>query len=148
MQKTVRLLLTAILLSALGGCSYLKFPGVYKIVIQQGNVITQDMIDELEPGMTRRQVRFVLGTPLIDDPFADDRWDYFYSFTNPNGREFSHYVTVVFQDDKLQYLVASEEFKIPETLLPENSQETVEAPTASNNEDDNSSENSSESSDY
>jgi outer membrane protein assembly factor BamE len=128
MQKTVRLLLTAILLTALGGCSYLKFPGVYKIVIQQGNVITQDMINELEPGMTRRQVRFVLGTPLIDDPFADERWDYFYSYTNPNGREFTHYVTVVFEEDQIDYLVASEEFTIPEALLPQNASDTVPPP--------------------
>ena len=63
MQKT-RLLLTSLTfmgLIALAGCS---FPGVYKIDIQQGNVVTQDMIDQLRPGMTRRQVRFIMGNPL------------------------------------------------------------------------------------
>ena len=59
MQKT-KLLLTSLSLTglfALAGCS---FPGVYKIDIQQGNVVTQDMIDQLRPGMTRRQVRFIM----------------------------------------------------------------------------------------
>lgn len=67
MQNTKLLLtsLTLVGLLALAGCS---FPGVYKIDIQQGNVVTQDMIDQLRPGMTRRQVRFIMGNPLIQTP--------------------------------------------------------------------------------
>jgi len=78
MQNT-KLLLTSFTfvgLLALAGCS---FPGVYKIDIQQGNVVTQDMIDQLRPGMTRRQVRFIMGNPLLTDTFHADRWDYLYS---------------------------------------------------------------------
>lgn len=57
-------------------------PGVtpYRIDMQQGNVVTQEMIDKLKPGMTRQQVRFVLGTPPLVDPFRTDRWDYVYLF--------------------------------------------------------------------
>lgn len=78
MQNT-KLLLNSLALAgllALAGCS---FPGVYKIDIQQGNVVTQDMIDQLRPGMTRRQVRFIMGNPLIQDTFNTNRWDYLYS---------------------------------------------------------------------
>ena len=85
MQKN-RLLLTSLTfvgLIALAGCS---FPGVYKIDIQQGNVVTQDMIDQLKPGMTRRQVRFIMGNPLISDTFHTDRWDYLYSM-QPGGSQ-------------------------------------------------------------
>ena len=85
MQNT-KLLLTSFTfvgLLALAGCS---FPGVYKIDIQQGNVVTQDMIDQLRPGMTRRQVRFIMGNPLLVDTFHANRWDYLYSL-QPGGGE-------------------------------------------------------------
>lgn len=85
MQNTKLLLpsLTLVGLFALAGCS---FPGVYKIDIQQGNVVTQDMIDQLKPGMTQSQVRFIMGNPLITDTFHAKRWDYLYS-TQPGGRQ-------------------------------------------------------------
>lgn len=85
MQNTKLLLtsFTLVGLLALAGCS---FPGVYKIDIQQGNVVTQDMIDQLRPGMTRRQVRFIMGNPLLTDTFHADRWDYLYSL-QPGGGE-------------------------------------------------------------
>src|SRR3990170_4201353 len=51
----------------------------YKIDVQQGNVVSQEMLEKLKPGMTKSQVRFALGTPLIADSFHPDRWDYFYS---------------------------------------------------------------------
>src|SRR3990172_12016282 len=62
-------------LLAMAGCI-----SPYKIEIQQGNVVTQEMIDKLKPGMTRSQVRFVLGTPLVTDPFHPQRWDYVYVY--------------------------------------------------------------------
>lgn len=75
---------------------------VYKLDTQQGNVVTQEMVDKLKPGMTRSQVRFVLGTPLITDPFHQNRWDYFYSFAE--GREKTRQtrrLTILFRDNKL-----------------------------------------------
>lgn len=54
-------------------------PGVYKATIQQGNVITQEMVDRLKPGMTQSQVRFILGEPILGNTFRDDRWDYVYT---------------------------------------------------------------------
>ncbi|HEY1028583.1 MAG TPA: outer membrane protein assembly factor BamE [Pseudomonas sp.] len=95
MQKT-KLLLTSLSLTglfALAGCS---FPGVYKIDIQQGNVVTQDMIDQLRPGMTRRQVRFIMGNPLITDTFHANRWDYLYSMQPGGTQRLQERVSLVF----------------------------------------------------
>ena len=80
-------------LVALAGCS---FPGVYKVDIQQGNVVTQDMIDQLRPGMTRQQVRFIMGNPLITDTFHADRWDYLYSIQPGGGQRLQERVSLVF----------------------------------------------------
>lgn len=74
-KPLLRSLSLAVLLG-LAGCSV---PGVYKVDVQQGNVITQDMVDQLRPGMTAQQVRFIMGTPLISDTFSPLRWDYLYS---------------------------------------------------------------------
>src|ERR1043165_6258666 len=95
MQNTKLLLtsFTLVGLLALAGCS---FPGVYKIDIQQGNVVTQDMIDQLRPGMTRQQVRFIMGSPLIQDTFHPDRWDYLYSLQAAGGQRKQERVSLVF----------------------------------------------------
>lgn len=85
--------LTLVGLFALAGCS---FPGVYKVDIQQGNVVTQDMIDQLRPGMTRSQVRFIMGSPLITDTFSADRWDYLYSIQPGGGQRQQERVSLVF----------------------------------------------------
>ena len=67
----------------LAGCgTNIGFPGVYRINVEQGNIVTADMVEQLAPGMTRRQVRFILGTPLIEDTFHEHRWDYRYTLRN------------------------------------------------------------------
>ena len=95
MQNTKHLLtsLTFVGLLALAGCS---FPGVYKIDIQQGNVVTQDMIDQLRPGMTRRQVRFIMGNPLLVDTFHPNRWDYLYSLQPGGGERQQERISIFF----------------------------------------------------
>ncbi len=62
-----------------------RLPWVYRIDIQQGNVISEDAVNQLRPGMNRRQVQFLMGTPLLADPFHANRWDYFYQF-EPGSR--------------------------------------------------------------
>ncbi|MEC8348862.1 MAG: outer membrane protein assembly factor BamE [Pseudomonadota bacterium] len=84
--RAMRILILMIAsLCLLSGCgiSNIKFPKLYKVAIQQGNVITQDMVDKLKPGMTRRQVAFVMGEPVIQDPFDDTKWVYLYSIDVP-----------------------------------------------------------------
>lgn len=60
--------------------SSIGLPRVHKVDVQQGNVIEQDQINQLRPGMTQTQVRFVMGTPMLDDSFHARRWDYLYRF--------------------------------------------------------------------
>ena len=75
--------------------------GVYKIDINQGNYLSQDMVDKLKTGMTKAQVRATLGTPLVASAFRDSRWDYVYEFTR-QGRMIEHrQFTVYFSDEKL-----------------------------------------------
>ena len=100
MQNSTRIIRSftlASLLTVLVGCS---FPGVHKIDIQQGNVITQDMIDQLRPGMTTRQVRFIMGTPLITDTFHSDRWDYLYSIQTAGGTRRQERISLMFDDNQ------------------------------------------------
>ena len=77
-------------------------PGLstHRIDIQQGNVVTQEMIDKLKPGMTRQQVRFVMGTPPIADPFHKDRWDYVY-YLNKAGKIVEHRRLVLLFDGEV-----------------------------------------------
>lgn len=97
MQK---LITTTLLILLLSGCS--GFPGVYKFDIPQGNVITQDMINRLRLGMTRSQVQFIMGTPLITDPFHKERWDYLYSNKSAaNDSYMRERISIYFKDDKL-----------------------------------------------
>ena|SRR3982751_6675503 len=84
----------------LAGCS--SVPSLpYKIEVQQGNVITQEMVDKLKPGMTRSQVRFVLGSPMISDAFHDNRWDYVYRLEQEGRLVEQRKLVVFFEDDKL-----------------------------------------------
>jgi len=84
----------------LAGCS--GFPGVYKIDIPQGNVVTQEMVDQLRPGMTPNQVRYVLGSPLVTDTFHQNRWDYIYrKKTGKSGAIEQYRLAVFFSEGKL-----------------------------------------------
>lgn len=91
----------------LAACSNVKMPDVasaitpYRIDIRQGNYITQEMVAQLKPGMTRDQVRFLLGTPLVADIFHADRWDYIYSFKPGRGETQLRRFAVYFEDGKL-----------------------------------------------
>ncbi|TNE80277.1 MAG: outer membrane protein assembly factor BamE [Gammaproteobacteria bacterium] len=78
-----------------------RLPSIHKFDIQQGNVITQEMIDQLKPGMTKSQVRFIMGTPLVADTFNEDRWDYYYSLVPAEGEEVRERVAIIFEDEKL-----------------------------------------------
>jgi len=99
-RNSVLLSLMSLLL-ACNNVGSMDFPGVYKIAIPQGNIITQEMIDQLRPGMTKRQVIFVMGTPLVRDPFHQDRWDYVYNFQPGGGIRGQERVSVIFVDDQL-----------------------------------------------
>ena len=95
------LLLTACTRSFDGGYN---MPLLYKVDIQQGNVINQKMINQLKPGMHQDQVRFIMGTPTIVDPFHNDRWEYLYSFQEGGGVRTQRHITLHFNKEKLSHI--------------------------------------------
>ncbi len=96
-------------------------PGVYRIDVQQGNVVEQQMLDRLEIGMERSKVRFIMGTPLLVDPFKQDRWDYVYSLRRGSGESIAQRVSLYFVDDRL----ARVEGDLASEAIPEAAAERV-----------------------
>ena len=80
-----------------------SLPRVHKITVQQGNVITQDMIDQLKPGMTRSQVAYVMGEPVFRNSFDESRWDYVYTVEVPGIFQDERRVSLYFENDLLAY---------------------------------------------
>ena len=102
---TLRILLLPPVLALLAACSSMpdvtNYVTPYKIDIRQGNLVSQEMVAQLRPGLTRDQVRFILGSPLVADIFHADRWDYVYRFKPGKGEIQDRRFTVFFVDNKL-----------------------------------------------
>src|SRR5688572_7023522 len=76
---------------------------VYKMSIQQGNYLVAESVSQLKEGMTRSQVRFLLGTPMVPDAFDNDRWDYYYFYSSRHNKEpLKRRLTVFFADEKVE----------------------------------------------
>ena len=88
-------------LAALCACAPPQVIQPYRMDIQQGNYISQEMISQLKIGMTKEQVRYVLGTPLVTDIFHADRWDYVYYRDPRRGTREGRKIAVVFENGKL-----------------------------------------------
>ncbi len=84
-------------------------PLLYKIDVQQGNVIEQEMLDKLKPGMDKEQVQFIMGTPVIVDPFHSERWEYVYSYQEGGGVREQRHITLHFNDNKLSHVTGDVE---------------------------------------
>ncbi|HRO61710.1 MAG TPA: outer membrane protein assembly factor BamE [Burkholderiaceae bacterium] len=78
----------------------------FRIDLPQGNYLTREQVDQVREGMTRDQVRFLLGTPLLGHVFHTDRWDYVFRFTHPNGQSETRRVTVRFADERVASIQA------------------------------------------
>ncbi len=94
----------ACLLSLLAACSVTDKITPYRIDVRQGNLVTQEMVALLKPGMNRDQVRFALGPPLVVDVFHPDRWDYIYRFKPGRGAQQQRRLSVFFSGDRLTHL--------------------------------------------
>ena len=90
-----------VLASLLAGCGWLS---PYRIDIQQGNYVSQEMVAKLKRGMSKEQVRYILGTPLVADIFHADRWDYVYTLDRPGEAPVRRRLAVFFEDDRLARL--------------------------------------------
>jgi len=91
----------------LTACSYqgsIDLPGLYRINIQQGNVIDQHLLDRLKPGMDKNQVEFILGTPAFIDPFHTEQWEYFFSSARQSRDRRQRHMRLHFIDDELAYI--------------------------------------------
>ncbi len=92
----------AVAISA-AACSWVPSISPHRMEIQQGNFVSQEMVAQLKPGMSKDQVRFILGTPLIADVFHADRWDYVFTRMRSNSRELEQRrIAVYFEDGKLK----------------------------------------------
>lgn len=82
------ILLSLLICFSLNACTTILdyVPWLYKIDIEQGNIVDQSMVDQLRPNMTKRQVLFIMGTPMVSDMFHEKRWDYIYSKA-PSGED-------------------------------------------------------------
>lgn len=127
-----RLILIFASLCCLCACSSeggAKLPGVYRIDVQQGNVIEQEMIDKLKPGMDKNQVRFIMGTPAVVDPFHTNRWEYLFTYSKRGKRREQRHITLYFEEEKLAYIegdVVTALRKPPDDLKPQSA--AVEVP--------------------
>jgi len=101
-----RLIITAIALLAITGLPAC----VFVAPISQGNLIKQEDLDQVEAGMTRSQVRFLLGTPMIDDPFHANRWDYvYYVKIGRQDATAKRWVTIVFENDRVTEIIEDQD---------------------------------------
>lgn len=94
----------ALLVVVAAGCgSVPRIPGItpYRIEIQQGNYISQELVSQLKPGMSKDQVRFILGTPLLTDIFHAERWDYVYWREASSGKRESRKLALFFAEGRL-----------------------------------------------
>ena len=121
MRPVFRALLAAVSFAP-AACSVPQLITPYRMDIQQGNYISQEMVSQLKSGMTREQVRFVLGTPLLADIFHADRWDYvFYRDVRGGARE-ERKIAVIFEDGKLARVIGD--------VVPSGSRQGAAAPDA------------------
>ena len=103
LKSAATLGVAALALLAVGAVSSCSLPRVYRLTVQQGNVITQEMVDSLKPGMTREQVAFIMGEPVIRNPFDDSRWDYVYTLRVPGYVDDNAKLSVFFVDGALTH---------------------------------------------
>ena len=129
MPRIQVLVSTALISALLAGCSMklpkLGIPRVHKITVQQGNLITQEMIDQLKPGMTRSQVAYIMGEPIFRNAFDDSRWDYIYTVEAPGRFEDERRLSLYFESDLLAYFTGD---YAPSEALPEAAPATADEP--------------------
>jgi outer membrane protein assembly factor BamE len=103
MPYAFRLAAALALAVSLPGCGLPRALGIapYKIEVQQGNYLSQDMLAQVKTGMSKEQVRQIMGTPLLVDIFHGERWDYVYTRDNIEGKPEKHRIALFFEDGKL-----------------------------------------------
>ena len=111
-----RFIITATLLTFLSACTM----QVYKLKIQQGNIVTPDMLEQLKPGMSKNQVAFVMGNPVLKDSFSTRQWDYLYRLERREDNIEQYHIRVFFDQ--------GQKYSHYEGELPEEEQEKIASP--------------------
>jgi len=119
-------LISALLLSLVAGCSSVNI-GPHRIDVQQGNALDQENVARLKPGLNRSQVRFLLGTPLVVDPFRTDRWDYVYVFYKAGKLAEQKRISLFFDGDTLVRIEGDLPEPVPQPPAVENRNEPAPA---------------------
>lgn len=140
MASVPRLLLLALITVLISGCASVRnfefrnlgIPGVHRATIQQGNVITQEMVDRLRPGMTRRQVRFILGEPVLGNTFQADQWDYLYTIQVGSRQRRQQRLTLYFDGNNLTGFAGDFLPSGIDTIIDPELQEAVDAVSETN----------------
>jgi outer membrane protein assembly factor BamE len=142
-MRTLISILVAVAVVAASGCARSKraddayrepllsdLPFVYKMTVQQGNIVTEEMVDQLQMGMTKSQVRYLLGTPLLADMFHTNRWDYTYTLQRGHAKMEIRPLTLYFEEDALSRIDGTMRPNPAraETLLEEPREVVVEVP--------------------
>ena len=118
-MKTLLIVILSVFVLLITACSKDKIPGVYRIDIQQGNDVTQDMVNKLEAGMSKSQVAYIMGTPLLIDTFHPNRWDYIYSFHPGNGQREQRRLTLFFTAEETLSHIEGDTRTVAREDLPE-----------------------------
>jgi outer membrane protein assembly factor BamE len=108
-------LIPILFLSLLAGCAYI---GPHRIDVQQGNALDSENIARLKPGLSRSQVRFLLGTPLVVDPFRTDRWDYVYLYYQAGKLVEQKHISLFFEGDTLTRIEGDVPPAVPAAPVP------------------------------
>ncbi|MGH8041720.1 MAG: outer membrane protein assembly factor BamE [Rudaea sp.] len=114
MTKSFRPAAIALCTLAIGACS-----PIYKLDIQQGNLFNKNLVDSLKPGLSKRQVTLVMGSPSIVSPFDQNRWDYVSTWRRGNGRMETKDLTLYFQNDSLAKIEGDYFAENPKELVRE-----------------------------
>jgi outer membrane protein assembly factor BamE len=105
MRKILSLTVIVTMLLLASGC-------VYQAALSQGNLLEQEDVDQVTLGMTRGQIRFLLGTPMIDDPFHEDRWDYVYYLRVGRDKAiFKRWISIYFVNDNVSEIISDQELR-------------------------------------
>ena len=123
-----KLLIIMACIASLSTTACSRYHLIHKIDVQQGNVITQDEVNQLEPGMSRRQVQYIMGSPMIADVFHQDRWDYVYRLQPGYGETLEERVTLYYENDELSRVSGTLHPQTAEAAEPRPQQVTLVVP--------------------
>lgn len=125
-MRSLLILFAALALSACATVRNTVDYVVYKLPTRQGNVIDQKQLDQLQVGMTRDQVKFLMGTAVATGPFNDDRWDYIGYYKSPRGEVSNRTVTLYFAGNKLSKMDGIQVSDADQGIQPPNAKAVID----------------------